>query len=321
MDEKEGKHYDRLTPKEWVAIFEHVKRGTDRKEVQQELKKHHTTVYRAYGVAERLINRDRKDEPTASEMDRIINSVGYETSESYVLEAFNRYEMWLLRRQKSLSENRQNILALGKIASQVRNCLHKPSKQLHPDFHKFLYVGGQDWRLDPKMWFFLCTPSFKRWRNNWSELFPSFRYLTRKGFFWKNYGKLWKSVLELERQYQIAVIRLGQDFDEFRDIWMKLSVEKLMRETGELPRPYCYPDSTPEDMEWFEPGYDCEYSEEVLKRFYTVMGVELEIRYFELEELLAKLNRNMEPRVVKKLIENAWEAKASTGKKISSNGT
>lgn len=293
-----------LTPNEYRTIFDLVREGKELSFAKKKLKyRDRTTVARAYNVATLLYCRGimpLSDE----EATKIVEDAKYHTNAHYVHHAFLLYKTWHQDQQAHRLLRNEHTHLIKEEAKRLRACIRNPRLHMLPDKRELLEVDNQDWRLDPVMWFYLCTPDFSD-RRKWSELFPLLTKHMRGSTFWKDSGGLRTAVRKLEEDYQIAAIQLGKDFDQFRELWNQMSVEKLIRKKDKFFRPSRYPDAPPEEFEGFEPIYDRNYCEEVLGKFSKVIEG-LPMRLLGLEQKLEQLYNDLEPLKIYPIIDQSY---------------
>lgn len=203
----------------------------------------------------------------------------------------NKDESHIQEKEYEFRQSQQHKDLLKKELEKIRACLRDPRLYELPDKRELLEVEGKDWRLDPKMWFYLCTPDFSDLRK-WGYAFPLVEKEIKESIFWEHYWQLWDAVEQLENDYGVAAAKLSRDYEEFREPWIKIKVEKAMREQDPQLKPSRYPDALEEDLVQFEPSYDREYCNSVMEKLAMIID-NLPIRLLDLEKKLEQLNRDL----------------------------
>jgi hypothetical protein len=310
----EHKWHDYLEQEEWFSLFELVKNKPDatRKDAlslpifnKRVPKRAPSTVGRALNVALWLVQRD-DNTLTQDDIKQYLKHAGYGTTLHYVEEANRRFIEWKTGSKIPLKRSLVDYLErlhLDNILSQLetlRSCLEYPTLNDLPDYRTLLNVRGNDWRLDPVMWFYLSTPDFSN-KDLWGPKFPMLESHMKESPFWEHLEHLEHMVKDLEKYYDIIALKLSAEDQRFRDFWRAIQVERLRRETawGYKPsRTTHSPEPTPEDFKLY---YDQEYAKEVTKRFERIDDG-LSLRQFELEKMLDQLNNDLLPDLINPII-------------------
>jgi len=287
-------------------IFNSVSEGKEQADVVKKFKnrRNPTTIKTAYNVA-KLLHCRGTGPLSRKEAQEIADEARYHANVTYVQTAFIHYKAWHEDRLANKVRREEHTRLIKEEAKRLRACVRNPRLHMLPDKRELLEVDNQDWRLDPVMWFYLCTPDFSNSKRRWGDSFSLLRQHTRGSSFWKDYGDLWKAARKLEEDYQIAAIQLGKDFDEYRELWNQISVEKLGRKRGSLFRPSKYPDAPLEEYEDFIPSYDTYYCDQVLSRFSKIIEG-LVMQLLELEQKLEQLYSNLEPHKIYPIIDQGY---------------
>jgi len=291
---------EQMTSKDWYRIFDLAleKPDIEIKDAEKILDKHRTTVGRALRIAKYLIERGTK--PLDEEIAELIaKNVGYGTTIKFVNGAYYHYLNW--RDDYSTKEllKRLHLNTLLSQVSELCSCLEHPTLNDLPE-RELLEVRGYDWRLDPMMWFYLCTPSFSR-KDLWGSEFPKLESHMKESPFWEHLEQLKQAVKALEKDYDGIARTLFKDDQRFEEFWKSIQLKRLERETdwGYKPsRTLHTPEPEPEDLKLY---YDQEYAKEVMKRFIDIAN-DLPLRQFELEKMLDQLYIDLLPDEINPII-------------------
>jgi hypothetical protein len=191
----------------------------------------------------------------------------------------------------------ERVIAQMKI---MRSCLEHLTLNDLPDHRDLLDVRGYDWRLDPAMWFYLCTPDFSN-RDLWGTEFPRLESHMKESPFWEHLKKLEQAVKNLEKNYDIIALKLSVNDQRFKDFWKTIQIERLRRGTdwGHKPSRTAHnPEPAPED---FKPYYDQDYAKEVMERFHNIDNG-LFLCQFEFEKMLDQLYIDLLPDEINPII-------------------
>jgi len=260
---------------------------------------HTKTVTKARNIAEWLLNQGI-ELPNPDEVKKIalINST-YGATVKYVYDVYDHLCAW---RNNQIGKEIQKRRHLENVLMQVellRFCLEHPTLNDLPE-RELLEVRGYDWRLDPMMWFYLCTPSFSR-KDLWGPRFPMLESHMKESPFWEHLEQLRQAVKALEQDYDRIALNLFKNDQRFKKFWESVQFERLKRESDwgyKSSRTLHTPEPEPEDL---KPYYDQEYAKEVMKRFIGIVS-DLPLRQFELEKMLDQLHIDLLPDEINPLI-------------------
>lgn len=190
-----------------------------------------------------------------------------------------------------------HVRRLIDLAEAVRRCLYNPRLELLPYIGPWphLEVNGEDWTLEPDMWLALVTPDFED-PGLWGELFPAFREHTRASPFWGHLDELKGAVEEVEDLHAKAATRLGEQDPAFRAAWEKFEAE---REWQTLPSRTLHSPEVPPDL---KPLRGAGFTVRALDGFER-LGFKVRAGHRRLVQLLQKLNEDMMPDRIERLIE------------------
>jgi hypothetical protein len=269
------------------------------------------TVTKARNVAEQLM-KIKEQPPSDEQKKQIADSVaGYDGTVKYVNDVYNQLIAW--RRKMGGNELSIIELSIGKhlndlieLASSIRHCIVPPNLDEEPDYHHLMNVMGYDWRLDPVMWFYLCTPDLNK-VNSWPtepallkshiESNPS-----KKSPFWEHMEELWQKVKALESVYDKRAVDLMKEDKNFKEYWESIQFERVKREDVGGYKPSRTPLSLSLIID-VKPYYDESKVDEVIREFEKIKDF-LEGDQFELEQILNQLYKDLNPNEINDIIIN-----------------
>lgn len=180
---------------------------------------------------------------------------------------------------------RKHLGSVGRreLTEKLCPCLTNPHLELPNRYATYpLELHEQDWRLDPITWFYLCTPDFsEEGMMYWEDKFVK---QLKRSSFWNHYQKLKIEVYRLQKDYENSAPTLA---DEDRNIWQQIQGER-----NEHFLPSRVPISLEPDWDQWEPYYDREYCDRVIRVFNDNID-DLTDRLCGLEELLQQLNGDL----------------------------
>jgi hypothetical protein len=249
------------------------------------------TVTRVHNVAEWLLSLGA-EAPTYEEAKKIAErNDSYGSTIKSVYETYDHLCAWRtsqLRKEASLKEH-WDMLFL--VAEKMRTCIEHPTLNDLPDGRELLELREHDWRLDPTLWFYLCTPDFSQ-KHLWGVEFPLLESHMKDSPFWQHLEQLSQAVKMLEDDYNRIAVSLSNDDRQLREFWKSLQLEKAIRETEWGHKPSRTPHKPEPAKEEFQPYYDEEYGKEIMGIFNTAIP-DLKSRQLELEKLLEQLHTDL----------------------------
>jgi hypothetical protein len=261
--------------------------GEDLPHIRKKISGSRTTKIKATEVGAIVFHHG--SEPISNEeAAQIAKRVGYGTKASYVQNIRYEYLDWLAREGKHQS---LHIEELKKLANTFSLCIKDTREYELPDNRLLLEVDGIDWRLDPMMWFYLCTPDFEP-MGKWGDLFPNLKEHLGQNPFWEHYEVLKNKADQLDSWFRLEVGKLGPEFHSRKDIWDELEKAKRDRRLNLTWYPSVFPNARPDERAGFEPGYDSTYADALLDLL-GGNGLNPEIQMFELETLLVEMKQDL----------------------------
>ena len=319
----EYKSTDHLGPEEWHAIFnlltEHPK--IERKDAVELLLKNPkikrkdavklpqkwdpTTIGRALVVGKLIMARGNKP-LDKEEAEQIAETAKYGTKASFVLNAHFGYIIWCDDYNKKRILKERHTDDLLDLAVKIRSCIERPNLDEEADYHQLLNVRGYDWRLDPVMWFYLCTPDVSKtdyWGTDPALLKSHIESNPlKKSLFWDHMDQLWQKVKTLDHEYDKMAIEIMADDSEFKKYWESIQLEKVKREEEGVYKPSRTPLSVTLVND-IRPYYDESKVDEVIDKF-AKTDFTLSVHQYELEEILNQLYKDLNPNGINPLIVN-----------------
>jgi hypothetical protein len=181
------------------------------------------------------------------------------------------------------------VSQIDQLSRLLLKCIFNPRISTPPRYARYpLELNGQDWRLDPITWFYLCTPDLSEdVEYLWEDATPKFMNTIKKTKFWRDYIKLRYEVFQLNKGYEEAVQKLSETDVKLKELWDKITCERQRYErSSRVPR---FPE--PSWDEW-EPCYDRECADSVLTQFLTVMP-DVHERLIWMDDMLQQLNDDL----------------------------
>ncbi len=264
---------------------------------------HKKTVTKAHNVIEQLIELGKR--PLTEEKKKQIEEsvAGYDGTIKYVNDVYNQLNTW--RRKLAVNKllREEHLQDLINLSKSIRRCIEQPNLDERPDYHPLMSVRGYDWRLDPVMWFYLCTPDLSKtdsWRTEPVLLKSHIENNPVKDSpFWEHLDQLWQKVKSLEHDYDKTAIKLMKEDKEFRKLWKSIQVERMQREKSEGYKPSRTPLSLTLITD-IKPYYDQGKVDGVMSRF-KVIG-HLSSRQFEIEQILGQVYKDLSPNEINDII-------------------
>lgn len=165
-------------------------------------------------------------------------------------------------------------------------CLANPQLNLPNITGRYpLQLKDQDFRLNPILWFHLCTPDFSEECEGFWGDYTQLERKMEKIRFWQHYVKLKSGVYKLQSDYERACEKLPQSE---RNVWDRIQSEGLS-----TPLPYRVPSHPEPECDEYESGYDHKFCNSLLQVFRTLIP-DLDDRFIALEQLLQQLNDDLD---------------------------
>jgi hypothetical protein len=306
---REGSRSERLVGRRYCVLFDYVAEGgRESAGASKKLKDvrlgvpSRTTVSRTLAVAVGLYERiDPLADLTQDDV-KNIRYAGYHPTRTSIDNAFEVFKEWLLgdrHQSKKLPHGHVDLLLMQ--AVELRKYLTEPDLFELPDDRELLTISGKDWRLDPIMWFHLCTPDLKN-KDAWGATFRMLLEHLEGSQFLKDYASLRQAVGRLEQDYNRAAIQLDA---EARASWLDIQTEKAMREKTSVPLPLRHPGASDASMDRSPPYEPC-LCKKMIREFSKVMKEPpLWMRLRDLEKQLKKLSLDLDPHEVWACIEKS----------------
>jgi len=177
--------------------------------------------------------------PTPQQVKQIAaNVAGYDATAGYVDTVWKQLITWrrkIAGNRLSIDEHLKDLINLAK---SIRSCIERPNLDEEADYHQLMNVRGYDWRLDPAMWFDLCTPDLSK-VNSWGidpALLKSHIESNplKKSPFWEHLDQLWQKVKALENDYDKMAVEIMAGDGEFKKYWESIQLERVKRERSEV---------------------------------------------------------------------------------------
>lgn len=285
-----------LTQGEWNKIFNLIEENPHA-EISDAAKllpsSYRTTMGRALKVAKMLLNQGDREVNEAIADELADNNPEYGVTQSYILNAYRRYQSWLEEKgdRKSLRRLHQDNLING--IDAIRSCLEHPTLNDLPDYRELLEVRGYDWRLDPLTWFYLCAPDFSD-TSSWGKEFIQLRSHMDKSPFWEHLEQLKRAVDNLRKDYDRAAVKLFGNDPQLKEFWTRIQIEQLRRERNWHDRPSRTAHTPEPSAEDFKPYYDQDYAKTMMQKLKSTDAGLIE-KQLELERMLDQLNDDLLP--------------------------
>jgi hypothetical protein len=302
MDRAEKK-VKTLSEAELKKIFDAVRRGKSRDCVCSLLKpRDPTTVRRVYNVALEFQNRGLEvlDDDAACQ---IAVKAKYGVTSRRVKALFIAWQHWKTGGKKPGERaqwlRQRHLDRLLHAVNPIRKCISNPWDSWGQTLpRRPLLLGGHDWALVPKLWFYVVTPNFDD-ESDWGRAFPQLKEHLEKSPFWDDLDELEAMTLDLAKDLDIAAEKLGRTNDGFRKTWLTFqgeisSVWRLQESrTPSNPVP---------DWEKINLHYDAVYARRVCEEFTRGVMPDVYDRLRALSDKLEVLRQDLEPGVVDKVI-------------------
>ena len=306
--DREGNRVTEMDEGELERIFEAVKARKSPACVRSLLKpRHRTTVNRVRNVAAEF-QRRRLTKLTDPMAKRIATEASYGMSIRRVKTLFNAWQRWKLgdssKTDKEPDEiaqwlRQQHLDRLLHAVNPIRKCISNPWDSWGQTLpRRPLLLGGHDWALVPKLWFYVVTPNFDD-ESDWGRAFPQLKEHLEKSPFWDDLDELEAMTLDLAKDLDIAAEKLGRTNDGFRKTWLTFqgeisSVWRLQESrTPSNPVP---------DWEKINLHYDAVYARRVCEEFTRGVMPDVYDRLRALSDKLEVLRKDLEPGIVDRVI-------------------
>jgi len=181
------------------------------------------------------------------------------------------------------------------LVPSLTSCLIDP--QLHLlklESRMPMNVNGYDWRLDPKMWLWLCTPDLSNESVIDPEIVKLLQHL-RSGQYFEHFKALSDAIESLQIEYDSAATELAKTDDKFGKSWENFKDKAWQLEVSKIPG------TTELNMASYKPYYGDAYCQNVMKAFNKCIE-ELSVKQWDLEKKLQELWTDLSPDIVIKTI-------------------
>ena len=254
-----------LTDHDIETIFAELEKNPNLQahELQQITGRDPKTARRMLRTANKVLDWRREQPPPDHQFGEMAAAIRYGVSAEYVRHFFQVHGTRQARLRRPQSAHLDDLYGqLGKLKACFENV---DSPYLPPDYRELLEVRGCDWRLDPMMWFYMCTPDLSDMRR-WDPEFKQLLEHMEGGEFKKRFGKLRDTVQELEKTL-VRLVQATKD-TELQEKFKAIQVGWLLRRKPDTPKPHRVGSSSePEDL---EPDYTPTFAEQVMAKLEAV---------------------------------------------------
>lgn len=166
-----------------------------------------------------------------------------------------------LRRDPRTVQKHIDKVMQDQYAAVLSTCLSKPHINVPSNYTPVpLELHGQDWRLNPIIWFHLSAPDLSEDAEvHWERDFPSLVRRLKGQSFWRHYLKLKSDAYALQQEYECAAQALSE---EDQVTW-----ENTQHDRNAHFLPSRVPDEPEPAWDEWEPCYDHGYADRVVRVF------------------------------------------------------